>query len=97
MTTWLARQDPKGLALHGPTGHLFARGIAEIPAAWTTASMVHRAIVAYGISPGMITNPSSPYGLDGSLGRDATEVSPPHGCRCSAAEDVRASHTRLTM
>ncbi|MGN9777168.1 hypothetical protein ACTMS0_15600 [Micromonospora sp. H33] len=50
VATWYVRPHPMGLALHDPTGHTFARGVAEVPATWTTAARAHGWVVAvYGV------------------------------------------------
>ncbi|MEU1687814.1 hypothetical protein [Micromonospora sp. NPDC005707] len=52
VTTWGVALGATGLALHDPTGHVFAYGIADIPSRWTTAARALGAVaVIYGVGP----------------------------------------------
>ncbi|MBM0230175.1 hypothetical protein [Micromonospora sp. ATA51] len=52
VTTWGVGLRATGLALHDPTGHVFAYSVAEIPSNWTTAARALGAVAAvYGVGP----------------------------------------------
>ncbi|MFE9957182.1 hypothetical protein [Micromonospora sp. NPDC005299] len=52
VTTWGVGLGATGLALHDPTGHVFAYGVAEIPSTWATAARALGAVaVVYGVGP----------------------------------------------
>jgi hypothetical protein len=74
VATWFVRPHPMGLALHDPTGQVFARGVVEVPATWTTAAIARGwAVAVYGVSG------------QGSRPQSEPPASPPHVQRLSCA------------
>lgn len=61
---WFARRHAMGLALHDPTGLIFAGGLAEVPVDWTTTALVSGVIAAYGVPTGHLPRADDGRGVE---------------------------------
>lgn len=61
VSSWFVRLHPMGLALHDPSGQVFARGNVEVSTEWTSAALVAGVLAVYGVAdPGTGPEASAP-------------------------------------